>query len=66
MNQRQDDLMLFDPATGEEKPYPSHSDQYRIYHGQVAWLYNPWTGQPRDARDIGSDCFGYLISNGDQ
>lgn len=59
---RQDDLMKFDPATNTPHPYPSHADQYRIYHGQVAWLYNPWTGEARDARDIGSDCFGYLIA----
>lgn len=66
MYQRQDDLMNFDPATNTPHPYPSHANQYRIYHGQVAWLYNPWTGKPRDARDIGSDCFGFLISNDDQ
>ena len=61
MQSVQNDLMKYDPATGEEKPYPSHAEQYRIYHGSIAWLYNPWTGQPRDPRDIGSDCFGYLV-----
>lgn len=59
----QQKLMKYDPANGIEKPYPSHAEQYRIYHGKVAWLYNPWTGQSRDARDIGSDCFGYLIED---
>jgi len=54
-------LMIYDPATGAEKPYPSHADQYRIYHGSVAWLFNPWTGLRRDARDVGTDCFGYAI-----
>lgn len=54
-------LMKFDPATGAEKPYPSEATQYRAYHGKVAWLFNPYTGDRRDARDVGSDCFGYAI-----
>ena len=54
-------LMKFDPADGSEKPYPSHAAQYRIYHGTVAWLYNPWTGAKRKALDIGGDTFGLLI-----
>lgn len=57
----QNKLMKFDPATNEPKPYPSHAAQYREWHGQVAWLYNPWTGSMRDPRDIGSDVFGLLI-----
>lgn len=54
-------LMKFDPATGEEKPYPSEAEQYRAYHGDVAWLFNPHSGERRDARDVGSDVFGHLI-----
>lgn len=54
-------LMRFDPATGEPKPYPSHADQWREYNGSAAWLFNPWTGQRRDARDVGSDVQGQLI-----
>lgn len=54
-------LLKFDPATGNEKPYPSHPEQYRQHHGQVAWLFNPFTGKQRDARDIGSDTFGLQI-----
>lgn len=57
----QESLMLFDPATRAEKPYPSSAVQWRNYHGTAAWLYNPWTGKLRDARDIGSDVFGFLI-----
>ena len=57
----QNDLMRFDPATGEEKPYPSHAEQYRIWHGMVAWLFDPWRGTQRTADDVGSDCYGYLI-----
>ena len=55
-------LLRFDPATGVEKPYPSESEQYRDYHGNVAWLYNPYTGNLRDARDVGSDTYGHLIA----
>lgn len=57
----QNGLMKFDPANGEEKPYPSHAEQWRIYHGSAAWLFNPFDGSRRDARDVGSDCFGYLV-----
>lgn len=55
------ELMRFDPASGREKPYPSHAEQWRKYHGKSAFLYNPWTGKKRDARDVGSDPFGLLI-----
>ena len=58
----QDKLMKFDPATRAEKPYPSHARQWREYHGRVAWLFNPWTGKSRDARDIGFDVQGLLIN----
>lgn len=55
-------LMKFDPATGEPKPYPSHADQWRDWCGKMtAWLFNPWSGTRRDARDVGSDTFGLLI-----
>lgn len=57
----QDELMKFDPATGEPKPHPSHAEQWRKYHGPTAFLYNPFTGKVRDARDVGSDPFGHAI-----
>lgn len=60
----QNSLMKFDPATGEENPYPSNAEQYRSYHDQVAWLFNPWSGDARSAQDIGSDVFGKLIEDG--
>lgn len=55
-------LMKFDPATAKEFPYPSEADQWREYHGATAWLYNPYTGNLRDARDVGSDVYGILLS----
>ena len=58
----QSELMKFDPATGEPRPYPSHAEQWRKWHGHgCAWLFNPWTGERRDARDVGSDTAGRLI-----
>lgn len=57
----QDRLMRYCPATNKLQPYPSHAKQWREFHGNVAWVYNPWTGEHRDARDIGSDVFGQLI-----
>ena len=29
----QNALMKFDPATGEQRPYPSHAAQWRKWHG---------------------------------
>ncbi len=56
-------LMVFDPATCERKPYPSEASQWRKYHGSMAaWLFNPWTGQRRNATDVGSDIQGFLIA----
>ena len=57
----QEQLMKYSPDTGEERPYPSNAKQWREYHGRVAWLYNPWTGEKRDLQDIGCDVFGELI-----
>jgi hypothetical protein len=62
MMKQQHTLMKFDPATGEPKPYPSHADQWRGWHGKAtAWIFNPWSGERRDAGDVGSDPFGRLI-----
>ena len=59
----QSEVMKFDPATGEPRPYPSHAEQWRKWHGHsCAWLFNPWTGGRRDARDVGGDTNGRLIA----
>jgi hypothetical protein len=55
------ELMLFDPATGDGQLYPSHAAQWRRYHGEIAWLFNPWTGKRRNAADVGSDVYGLAI-----
>jgi hypothetical protein len=55
-------LMRFDPATGKPNPEPKTAKAYREHHGKVAFLYNPYTGKLRDARDIGSDIYGHLIA----
>jgi hypothetical protein len=58
----QDDTMKYDPATGEQRPYPSHAEQWRRWHGlECAWLFDPWTGRRRNALDVGSDINGRLI-----
>ena len=56
--------MKYSPDTGEERPYPSNAKQWREYHGKVAWLYNPWTGEKRDPRDVGSDVYGEQLYDG--
>jgi len=58
---QQHTLMKFDPASGAEKPYPSHAEQWRKYHGAEAWLFNPWSGTRRLACDVGTDVFGVLV-----
>lgn len=58
---QQSSLMLFSPASGAEKPYPSDAEQWRKFEGDTAWLFNPWTGSRRAAADVGSDPFGHLI-----
>lgn len=59
---QQQALMKFDPATGETRPYPSHAEQWREWHGYgTAWLFNPWTGGRRTAGDVGTDVLGRLI-----
>jgi hypothetical protein len=57
----QREVMKFDPATGVERPYPSHAGQWRAWNGDTAWLFNPWTGERRTAEDVGSDTHGLLI-----
>jgi hypothetical protein len=59
---QQQSVMKYDPATGVPCPYPSHAEQWRVWHGKmVAWLYNPWTGSLRLAGDVGTDPYGQLI-----
>lgn len=58
---QQSTLMKYDPATGWGNPYPSHAQQWREFNGDMAWLFNPWTGERRHAADVGSDTFGHLI-----
>jgi len=57
----QNELMKYDPAYGYERPYPSHAEQWRRYHGKTAWIFNPWTGARRNPSAIGSDTFGNAI-----
>jgi len=54
-------LMKYCPAYGTLNPYPSEANQYREYRGTIAWLFNPYTGEPRDPRDIGSDVNGLAL-----
>ena len=60
----QEALMKYSPDTGEERPYPSNAKQWREYHGKVAWLYNPWTGEKRDPKDVGNDVYGEQLYDG--
>lgn len=58
----QEAVMRYDPATGETRPYPSHAEQWRIYHAFTrAWLFDPWLGTRRSADDVGRDMFGRAV-----
>lgn len=59
---KQTSFLRYDPRTGREMRQPVRAQEFRDYHGRVAWLYNPWTGDLRDVEDIGSDVYGHLIS----
>lgn len=56
-------ILKFDPATGWECE-PITAAAYRIKDGKIAWLFNPYTGNRRDPRDVGSDVYGHLIEPG--
>ena len=58
---QQHTVMMFDPAFGTEKPFPSDAGQYRGFHGPRAWLFDPWTGKRRTVAEIGLDVNGQLI-----
>lgn len=54
--------MRFDPVSGAPHPFPANAQHYRMYNPQSAvWLFNPWTGTTRDARDVAHDKYGVLI-----
>lgn len=40
---------------------PVTADAYRKSHPENIWYYNPWTGQPRDPRDVETDPQGLMI-----
>lgn len=57
-------LLKYCPATGIPRPYPSHAGQWRQYKAKVAWLFNPFTGEPRTALEVGMDPYGIeLVSH---
>jgi hypothetical protein len=56
-------VMLYDPQMGARHPYPSHAAQYREWHNNPAWLYNPWTGVQRKLRHIAVDPEGHHITD---
>ncbi len=56
-------LMLYDPATNFATPYPSEANQYREYHPNKAWLYNPYTGIQRTSEELADDIFGVKLES---
>lgn len=54
-------LITFDPAT-RSVVKPQTPAQWRDANPAAVWVFNPWTGQLRDERDIQSDPWGVLIA----
>lgn len=56
----QREKMLFCPLTGKRGPVPDSAAVWRNQH-QVVWLFNPWTGEPRERMEIERDEVGRLL-----
>jgi hypothetical protein len=54
--------MRFDPVLGHPRPYPSHAGSWRLYHGALRWMFNPWTGKMRRPGEIAADPQGLAVS----
>ena len=57
--------LFFDPINGKPmnaRSEPVMPELFRSRHPGAPWLYNPWTGEPRDHRDIALDVAGRLIT----
>lgn len=52
--------MLFDPYYGTPDPTPNIATEWRKVIDRP-WIFNPWTGTPRNALDLDSDLYGHLI-----
>lgn len=58
--------MLFCPLCGERGPVPDNAAAWREQH-QAAWMFDPWTGKPRGARDVEQDVDGrWILPPGEQ
>ncbi|QTB79308.1 hypothetical protein J3L14_17855 [Burkholderia pseudomallei] len=58
--------MVFCPLSGERGPVPDIAAAWREQH-RVAWMFNPWTGEPRGLRDIEQDVDGrWILPPGEQ
>lgn len=53
--------LMFDPLTGSPYSVVIDSREWRLNNPNVTWLYNPWTGELRDGRDVLSDREGFLL-----
>lgn len=58
---QQNTLMKYNTFTGLPLRQGVKAVEWRDEHRERVWLCNPWTGNPRDPRDILSDTQGYLI-----
>lgn len=54
-------ILIFDPICGCRNPFPKTAFQYRRWYIDRTWLFNPYTGAPRQLDQIVKDRFGLLI-----
>lgn len=60
---RQKKPLRFSPQTGDSLDKPQIAKDLRRL-GLGAWLFNPWTGERRSAKEVGDDVFGDNIRDG--
>ena len=56
-----DNALLFDPHLGLPINKYMDADLYRTALPELAWKFNPWTGDYRNPDDIANDPLGLLI-----
>lgn len=60
---RQKKPLRCSPQTGDSLDKPQIAKDLRRL-GLGAWLFNPWTGERRSAKEVGDDVFGHNIRDG--
>lgn len=55
----QEELMSFDPETGEPRPFPQHAEQWRQLRGKAAWLYTDGAARENSRNEWVQHCAAF-------